>query len=35
MRRHGFISPVYEITIDVADKPGVIGKIATILGTTI
>jgi prephenate dehydrogenase len=32
MRRHGFISPVYEITIDVADKPGVIGKIATILG---
>lgn len=30
--RRGLISPVYEITIDVADRPGVIGEIATILG---
>jgi len=30
--RRGFITPVYEITIDVADRPGIIGEIATILG---
>jgi len=31
---HGksLINPVYEITVDVVDKPGVIGRIATILG---
>ena len=28
----GLINPVYEITVDVVDKPGIIGRIATILG---
>ena len=30
--KKGAISPIYEITVDVADKPGIIGEIATILG---
>lgn len=30
--RKGLISPNYEITVDVVDKPGIIGEIATILG---
>jgi len=30
--RRGLISPIYEITVDVADQPGIIGEIATILG---
>lgn len=29
----GLISPVYEIVVDVVDKPGIIGEIATILGS--
>lgn len=27
------IAPVYELTVDVVDKPGIIGEIATILGS--
>lgn len=30
--RIGLIAPVYELIIDVVDKPGIIGEIATILG---
>jgi len=30
--KKGLINPVYEIVVDVVDKPGIIGKIATILG---
>lgn len=32
--RKGPISPVFEITVDVVDKPGIIGEIATILGNS-
>ncbi|MCX7842230.1 MAG: prephenate dehydrogenase [Clostridia bacterium] len=31
-RKRGPISPTHEIAVDVIDKPGIIGKIATILG---
>ena len=31
--RVGLIAPVYELIIDVIDKPGIIGEIATILGS--
>jgi len=31
--RKGLISPDYEIMVDVVDKPGIIGEIATILGS--
>lgn len=31
--RKGLISPIFEITVDVADRPGIIGEIATILGS--
>ena len=30
--RKGLITPIYELIIDVVDKPGIIGEIATILG---
>jgi len=30
--RKGLIVPIHEITVDVVDKPGIIGEIATILG---
>jgi len=30
--KKGLINPVYEISLDVVDKPGIIGEIATILG---
>jgi len=30
--KKGLIEPLYEITVDVVDKPGVIGEIATLLG---
>lgn len=30
--KKGLISPIYEIIVDVVDKPGIIGEIATILG---
>lgn len=30
--KKGLITPIYEIIIDVVDKPGIIGEIATILG---
>ncbi|NSW91948.1 MAG: prephenate dehydrogenase [Firmicutes bacterium] len=30
--KKGPISPVYQLTVDVVDKPGIIGEIATILG---
>ncbi len=30
--RKGLIAPIYELMLDVVDKPGIIGEIATILG---
>ncbi len=30
--KKGPISPIYQLTVDVVDKPGIIGEIATILG---
>ena len=30
--KKGLISPLYELIVDVIDKPGIIGEIATILG---
>lgn len=31
--KKGFITPLYDIIVDVEDKPGIIGKVATLLGS--
>jgi prephenate dehydrogenase len=31
--KKGLINPIYDIMVDVVDKPGIIGELATILGT--
>jgi prephenate dehydrogenase len=32
--KKGLIAPLYDIIVDVVDKPGIIGKIATLLGSS-
>lgn len=32
VNKKGLISPIFDISVDVLDKPGIIGKVATLLG---